>query len=98
MTRIENVASLQDKEALKKEIRHEIRGEERRKKLASCGGCLLLVLLIVGTPVLLVAMFLAKTGFVEVPLLTRALYRPSTPLHVVMPFAGETADQVLMVL
>lgn len=98
MTRIDNVASLPDRDALKKEIRQEIRGEERRKKLAGCGGCLALVVMAIVAPLLLVASFLAKTGFVEVPVLTHALYRPSAPVHEVTPFAGETADQVMMVL
>lgn len=98
MTRIENVASLPDREALKKEIRTEIRGEERRKKFRGCGGCLLLALVLVGAPILLVATFLARTGFVQVPVLTQALYRPAMPERTVNPFAGETADQVMTVL
>ncbi len=98
MTRIENAASFQDKEALKKEIRREIKVEERRKKLVGCGGCLLLALVVICVPLFLVAPFFAKTGFVEVPLLTRAVYRPSAPMRDVAPFSGETSDQVLAVL
>ncbi len=95
MTRIDNVSSLQDREALKKEIRHEIRGEERRKKLAGFGGCVLLLAVFVGVPAFMAALFLAKTGFVDVPLLSNAFYRPSAPVRDVVPLKGMTADQVM---
>lgn len=97
MTRID-AFSPQERESIKKEIKQEIRSEERRRRLIGCGGLILVVLLIVGIPALYVASLLAKTGFYDVPVLSRALYKPSSPERTVVPLYGSTPDDIYRVL
>lgn len=97
MTRIDAISS-QEREELKKEIKQEIRHEEFRKKLMGCGGCLALALVILGVPTLYVLAQLAKTGFVDVPVLSRAAYKPLAPTRVVQPLYGTKPEDVYKVI
>ncbi len=97
MTRID-AFSPQERESIKKEIKQEIRSEDRRRRLMGCGGLLLIVLLAVGIPAFYVASQLAKTGFYDVPLLSRSLYKPSVPERTVVPLVGSKPDDIYRVL
>jgi len=94
MTRVENEKQPTEREALKKEILQEIHGEERRKKLLSCAGCLALELLAVAAPLLISAVLIAKTGLVTIPILTNWLYAPSQPVRQITRIAGSTGEQI----
>jgi hypothetical protein len=95
MTRSEPAA---DREALKEEIKQEMRSEAVRRKAIGWLGCLVLTAVIVLVPSLWVASLLAKTGFVEIPFLTDRLYRPAEPLRPVRPLSGSNAEQVMRVI
>jgi hypothetical protein len=95
MARVDRPAATGDREELKREIRQEIRQEELKKKLAGCGGCLVAVLIVIGLPTLWIASLFAKTGFVEVPVLTSWLYKPAEPERVVLPLGGSTSESVM---
>lgn len=96
MTKIES-ENRDDRELLKREIINEIRAGERRRRIAGCLVKLFVDLLIIGIPLYLLAMLLAKTGFVSIPLLTDWYYRPPMPVRVVQPLAGTSAEDVLRV-
>lgn len=83
---------------MKDEIKQEIRKEDLRKKLVGCGGCLMLVLLIIGVPSAYVLAQLAKSGFVDVPVMSRALYKPLSPTRVVLPLYGSKPEDVYRVM
>lgn len=97
MSRID-AFSPQERESIKKEIKQEIRREERRRRLIGCGGLLLVVLLLIGVPALYVASLLAKTGFYDVPVLSKSLYKPSEPERTVVPLYGSKPDDIYRVL
>jgi len=90
-----DTASPEDREALKKEIVTEMKHDARRKKLLSCGGCLLLELIAVSVPFMLAAVVLAKSGFVQVPYLSSWLFKPAAPVRMVTPVVGANADQIV---
>lgn len=97
MSRID-AFSPQERESIKKEIKQEIRKEDRRRRLIGCGGLVLVVLLVVGLPSLYVAGMLAKTGFYDIPVLSRSLYKPSMPERDVVPLYGSKPDDIYRVL
>jgi hypothetical protein len=96
MTRIDGAAP-SDHEALKKEIKEELKEEAFRRKLVGCGACAVVLLIVIGVPVLLGASALAKTGFVNVPLFSKALYEPSQPLRTVTPLTGTSSEDVMRI-
>ncbi|MEY4744155.1 MAG: hypothetical protein RL272_100 [Candidatus Parcubacteria bacterium] len=97
MTRID-AFSPQERESIKQEIKQEIKRDERRSKMLGCGGCLFAVILAVGIPTAYVASRLAKTGFFDVPLMSRSLYRPTVPERTVLPLVGSKPDDIYRVL
>ncbi len=86
----------QTRQELKKEIVAEMKHDVRRKKVVRWLGCLGLLLALVAVPVIFVAVMLAKTGLVEVPLLTSWLYRPNYPARQVLPLVGSSASEILL--
>lgn len=84
-----------DRDALKKEIKSELRAEAARRKVAGYGTCAVLALVALLVPVLLVASVMAKTGLVNVPLLTSRLYKPSSPTRTVVPLVGYGPQDVM---
>jgi hypothetical protein len=96
MTRIENGGS-QERQNIRKEIREELRGEDRRKGMVKFGGCLLTLLIFIGIPTAFVAVEAAKTGLVTVPLLTPMLFKEEGPSRVVMPLVGAKPEQVMQI-
>lgn len=96
MTRID--ISPQERDALKKEIKQEIRHEDLRKKMIGCGSCALIVLVLLGVPATYVAAQFAKTGFYDVPVLAKMLYKPTTPTRVVQPLYGSKPEDVLKIV
>jgi len=92
-TELENPETRQ---ALKKEIMAEIKQDARRRRLLNCLGCLTLELLAVLIPLVFVAVLLARTGLVQVPLLTSWLYRPVAPSRTVLPLAGSNTADILI--
>ncbi len=97
MTKTENDIEQQaTRQELKKEIMAEMKHDARRKKVVHCLGCFALELLVIAIPVVFVAVMLAKTGLVNVPLLTSWLYRPNYPSRQVQPLVGSNAAEILI--
>lgn len=92
MTRLD---AADEREALKEEIKQELRHEDRRRKTIGCLVSFLLMASIVTVPLFIVGSMLAKTGFVDVPLLSGWLYKPSEPVRVVRPLSGSNGKQVM---
>jgi len=95
MTKID-IGDQETRQVLKKEIIDEMQHDVRRRKVRNCLGCLFLVILAVTVPVAIVAVQLAKTGLVEVPLLTSRLYHPIQPSREVRPLFGAKASDILL--
>lgn len=72
-----------NRQALKNDIRQEIAGQQKKKKCGKCIGCGLAFLIIVVAPIVYILFLLAKSGLVNVPLLSRFFYKPLTPIRVV---------------
>lgn len=83
------------REKMKKEIKEEIRRDEKRRKLVNCIGCLTLKLVVLLAVVLFTASLVAKTGLYEIPVLTNWLYHPSEPTRIVQPLIGYDGEQVM---
>lgn len=84
------------REELKEEIKDELRHEERVRRRVKTLGCLAVYVLVIGTPVILALVFIARSGlFMRVPLLSASLYKPVTPREVVLPLVGTDAETVL---
>lgn len=92
MTRTDDAT---EREALKDEIKGELKREGARRKAIGCGSCFLLMAAALAIPTFFVLSTLAKTGFVNVPLLSGWLYRPALPVRVVRPLVGSTREQVM---
>ena len=97
MTRIDAFSS-QEREAIKKEIKQELRHEGARKRLLSCGVLLVVALFVVVGPIIYVSAQLAKTGFFDVPVLSRSLYKPTVPARTVLPLFGSKTEDIQRVL
>lgn len=97
MTRIDAISE-KEREELKKEIKQEIRHEDLRKKLIGCGGCLLFAIILLGIPSAYVLAQLAKSGFVDVPVMSRAMYKPLPPTRIVLPLYGSKPEDVYRVI
>jgi hypothetical protein len=97
MTRIENSAP-HDSETFKREIREELRSEDRRKIMLRFGGCALAAFLIIAIPTVFVVSVVAKTGLVDVPVFSALLFKPGAPSRVVLPLVGEKPDQVMQII
>jgi hypothetical protein len=95
MTKID-IADQETRQALKKEIIDEMNHDVRSKKLRNCLGCLFVIFLAVGIPVLFVAAQVAKSGLVDVPILTSRLYRPTQPTREVKPLIGSKSADILL--
>ncbi len=94
MTRIEP-ASPSEREALKNEIKKEIRQENLRWRLGAFGGCSLVVLVALAIPTYFVAATLARTGFYKIPFFTQRYYKAAAPVRRVMPLVGSNAQTVI---
>ena len=96
MTRIETPPP-QNREELKEELLQEIKGDENRRGRWRCLGCSALFLCVILAPVIALSTVLAKTGLVNVPLLSRWFYRPESPRRVVVanPSGGGEIDAML---
>lgn len=94
MVRVEP-ASASEREALKSEIKKEIRQENFRWRLASCGGCSLVVLVALAIPSFLIAATLARTGFYKIPFFTDRYYKASAPVRRVVPLVGSNAEATM---
>lgn len=84
-----------DRAALKKEIRSEIRHEGIRRKFAGCGSCAVLFLIALAVPTYYLASSVAKTGLMEVPVLSDRGIKPVKPSRVVTPLVGSDSAQVV---
>lgn len=97
MTRID-AFSPQEREAIKKEIKQELHHEATRKRLLSCGVLAAITLLVIGLPILYVSAQLAKTGFYDVPVLSKSYYKPTVPVRTVLPLFGSKPDDIYRIL
>jgi hypothetical protein len=76
-------------------VRRELFLEIFRRKFFSCLGYLFVVAIILGIPAFFIGSFVAKTGFVEIPLLTDWLYEPAQPMRTVAT-SGTTRDVIML--
>lgn len=97
MTRIDPF-SPEQREAIKTEIKQEMRQEERRKRLRRLAVGIAAAVLAVGIPALCVAAVLAKTGFVDVPVMSAWLYKSSAPSRTVLPLFGSKPTDIYRVV
>ncbi len=97
MTRFD-AFSPQERETIKKEIKQEIRSEDKRKRLIGCSVLFIVIVLAIGMPTLYVAAQFAKSGFFDVPVLSRSLYKPSEPVRAVIPLVGSKPEDIYRVL
>lgn len=97
MTRIEPAAGDRPvaQDDVKRIVRQELFLEIFRRKFFSCLGYLVVLLVVFGFPTGLALTFIAKTGFVEVPVLTGWLYEPAKPVRVVTPVSVASTDILL---
>ncbi len=98
MVRVDAPIDATVRDELKQEIKKELRKEEKHKKRMACGGCALVVLLLIGVPTVFVASVFAKTGLVQVPVLSSALYAPATPTRTVLPLGAATSESILRLI
>lgn len=94
MARLEP-ANVSEREALKSEIKKEIRQENFRWRLISFGGCSLVVLVALAIPSFLIAATLARTGFYKIPFFTERYYKASSPVRRVLPLVGSNAENTI---
>lgn len=94
MARIEP-ANVGEREALKSEIKKEIRQENFRRRLIGFGGCSLVVLVALAIPSFLIAATLARTGFYKIPFFTERYYKSSAPARRVLPLVGSNAENTV---
>ncbi|HTK05099.1 MAG TPA: hypothetical protein VL500_05935 [Candidatus Eisenbacteria bacterium] len=97
MTRIDPF-SPEQREAIKTEIKQEMRHEERRKRTVRLVTGLLIAFVVIAVPVLFVSAQLAKTGFFDVPVLSAWLYKPTAPTRTVIPLYGSKPDDIYRVV
>jgi hypothetical protein len=97
MTRVEPPASARPvgRDDVRDIVRRELFLEIFRRKFFSCLGYLLMITVILGIPSFIVASFAAKTGFVEIPVLTAWLYEPAAPLRTVAS-SGTSAEVIML--
>lgn len=95
MTRLDIPAAPADRSALKQEIKQEIKKEQMQAKLLGCGGCALILVVLLAIPTYVVAATLARTGFFNIPVLSERLYKPSEPVRRVMPLVGSNASAAM---
>ena len=97
MTRIDPF-SPEQREAIKTEIKEEMRAEERRKRLRRFIVTAAIAVAAIGIPLLLVCVVMAKSGFVDVPVLSKALYKSTSPTRVVLPLYGSKPADIYRVI
>jgi hypothetical protein len=95
MTKID-IGDQETRQTLKKEIIDEMQHDVRRRKVRNCLGCLFLVILAVTVPTAIVSVQLAKTGLVDIPLLTSRFYKPTEPSREVRPLVGSKSSDILL--
>ncbi|MBN1585457.1 hypothetical protein JW899_03765 [Candidatus Uhrbacteria bacterium] len=82
------------REGLKREIRDEIRREDRHRRIRRWLFWLAVKLAVLATAVILAASLVARSGWYEVPLLSSWLYRPLEPIRIVVPLSGYGSEAV----
>lgn len=97
MTRVEPSAGARPvgRDDVTQIVRRELFLEIFRRKIFSCLGYLVMLLLILGIPAYFVGSFVAKTGFVEIPFLTDWFYEPAAPTRTVAS-TGSSRDVVML--
>ncbi len=94
MTRHEDGGPI-DREELKKEIREELKADERSRRLKWMLAMLLIMVALLVAPFVVTGVIVAKTGLVQVPVLSALLYDPVMPSRTVTPLVGSTPEAVL---
>lgn len=81
-------------DARERAARHKevLAGSRERGMRFGCGGLVLAALVIIGAAV---AVAVARTGIVSVPVATDLLYRPATPVREVLPLAGYSEADII---
>jgi hypothetical protein len=96
MTRNEGDAQVPvDREIIRQEVRAELRRENRARMIRGCAINLLLFALFFLLPAYYLASMVAKSGLVEVPLLTNWQYRPAEYTRRVVPLVGSNTEQIM---
>jgi hypothetical protein len=83
-----------DRAALREEVKREVKKELHREGRTRLWWRIFWYLLILGVPTAIVAVTLAKSGMMQIPLLTKSLYRPVSPTRLVSPLVGSDAEVI----
>jgi hypothetical protein len=98
MTVVDKI-SPEEREAIKKEVRDEVHAEmahDRKRRLLRRLGCFFLAFFfLIIAPILVGAIIVAKSGILEVPVISSAVYQPIAPTRTVQPLTGSSADDVM---
>jgi hypothetical protein len=81
-----------ERAALHEEIRREVKDELHREERIRLRWRLFWYFMFTAVPLVIVAVMVARTGLMRIPLLSSSLYHPVTPTRLVAPLVGETAE------
>lgn len=84
-----------ERDALKAEIKAELRRDAIRGRIAAFGSCSLLMLVALSIPAYLVASSVAKTGLVRVPVISGGNHSPVEPSREIVPLVGSGPEDVI---
>lgn len=76
-------------------VASQLRRQERNRRIFRVTIIAAILLILASLPVLFAGYILAKSGIVEVPVMSGWVYEPITPNRSVIPLAGSGADAVL---
>ncbi len=83
------------RDEIRSEVRSEFKREARARRIRGCVGWLVFYLLLLGIPVVLLAAMAAKSGFVDVPVLSKRMYKPVAAVRIVEPYVGADSQTVM---
>ncbi len=83
-----------EREAIRDEVRAEMAQEKHSRQLKGCGCALLAFAVLIGAPIGLTIWVIAKSGFIEIPVLSDLVYRPPAPVRQVVPLVGTDAETI----
>jgi len=84
-----------DREFIRQEVRAELRRENRARLIRGCAINLLMFSIFIVAPAYYLASIVAKTGLVEVPVLTDWQYHPAIYSRHVEPLVGSNTEQIM---
>lgn len=81
-----------ERAAIHEEVKREVKDELRREGRKRLWWKVFWYFLFTAVPLAILAVMVARTGLMRIPLLSNSLYRPVAPTRLVAPLVGETAE------